>query len=144
MAFGQPAGPPATHRQLEELTALLVAAGHTGYRDARGPMGFTQRQSGGRFTRDEADAYIERLRGDRAGEADALTDPAHPAPDPVERPAGAARPPRVARTIRDVPTDQLAAELRRRGWRVEEPDPPGGAGPGPGGAGRVRARRTDG
>ena len=26
-------------------------------------MGFTQRQAGGRFTRDEADEFIERLQG---------------------------------------------------------------------------------
>ena len=111
MAFGQPAGPPATHRQLEELTALLRAAGHSGFRDARGPMGFSQRQSGGRFTRDEADAFIERLRADTPAAG-------APVPAPARAPL-----PRVARTIRDVPTAQLAAELERRGWSVEAPGP---------------------
>jgi len=116
MAFGQPAGPPATHRQLEELTELLREAGHSDFRDARGPMGFSQRQSGGRFTRDEADAFIERLRGDRPSEGGPVAAPAAPA-----SPAAPARPARVVRTLRDVPTEQLATELARRGWSVEAP-----------------------
>lgn len=108
MAFGQQAGPPATHRQLEELLGLLHDAGHVDFRDARGPMGFTQRQAGGRFTRDEADAFIEQLqeaahRGDGA--------PAAPAP----------RLSAAERALRGVPSDQLAAELQRRGWIVAEP-----------------------
>jgi hypothetical protein len=95
MAFGQPAGPPATHRQLEELTALLQAAGPSDFRDAR-------------------DAFIERLQADRPV-----------AEEPAARPTTTvpARPPRVVRTLRDVPTDQLAAELERRGWTLEAPDP---------------------
>ncbi len=62
MAFGQSSGPPATARQLQELLELLNAAGHSDFRDARGPMGFTQRQAGGKFTRDEADALIAQLQ----------------------------------------------------------------------------------
>ena len=62
MAFGQPTGPPASHRQIQELLELLEAAGHSDFRDARGPMGFTQRQAGGKFTRDEADAFIATLQ----------------------------------------------------------------------------------
>lgn len=61
MAFGQQSGPPATRQQLDELLALLEQAGQAGFRDARGPMGFTQRQAGGRFTRDEAQAFIDEL-----------------------------------------------------------------------------------
>ena len=60
MAFGQQQGPPATGRQVQELLALLQEAGHSDFRDARGPMGFTQRQAGGKFTRAEADALLER------------------------------------------------------------------------------------
>src|SRR3954468_7575120 len=61
MAFGQQSGPPAAPRQVSELLGLLNEAGHTDFRDARGPMGFTQRQAGGKFTRDEAEAFIEQL-----------------------------------------------------------------------------------
>jgi alkylation response protein AidB-like acyl-CoA dehydrogenase len=62
MAFGQSAGPPATGKQLQQLLSLLNGAGHSDFRDARGPMGFTQRQAGGKFTRDEADAFIVAAR----------------------------------------------------------------------------------
>ena len=55
MAFGQQAGPPATTRQVQELTELVHAAGHEGLREARHPLGLSQRQAAGRFTRDEAD-----------------------------------------------------------------------------------------
>ena len=34
MSFGQPSGPPATARQLRDLTTLLKSAGHSGFRDA--------------------------------------------------------------------------------------------------------------
>src|SRR3954452_18570930 len=61
MAFGQAAGPPASRRQVETLGELIRAAGHRDFRDARGPLGLNQRQAGGRFTRDEADALITRL-----------------------------------------------------------------------------------
>ena len=78
MAFGQPSGPPATGKQLQELMQLLNAAGHTDFRDARGPMGFTQRQAGGKFTRDEADAFIAQLQewAEIAEAADAVPEPA--------------------------------------------------------------------
>jgi hypothetical protein len=57
MAFGHQAGPPASRREVQELLTLLQDAGHTDFRDARGPMGFTQRQAAGKFTRDEAAAF---------------------------------------------------------------------------------------
>lgn len=108
MAFGQQSGPPATARQVRELLALLNDAGHTDFRDARGPMGFTQRQAAGKFTRDEADAFIERLQdAQHAGEVAAVA--------PVARVSAAER------RLRAVPTAQLAAELQRRGWVVMEP-----------------------
>jgi hypothetical protein len=47
MAFGQQAGPPASRREVQELLTLLQDAGHSDFRDARGPMGFTQRPSEG-------------------------------------------------------------------------------------------------
>jgi hypothetical protein len=110
MAFGQQQGPPATSRQVQELLALLQEAGHSDFRDARGPMGFTQRQAAGKFTRAEADALIDQL-GDAA---------------PVgEEPVGI---PIWRRSVQDdmlgqIPTERLAIELRRRGWTVREPPP---------------------
>jgi hypothetical protein len=109
MAFGQQAGPPASRREVQELLTLLQDAGHTDFRDARGPMGFTQRQAGGKFTRDEAAAFIAQLR-----ETESLGEPAVPRlPNP-----------RVSATeqvLRRMPTEQLATELQRRGWVVVEP-----------------------
>ncbi len=110
MAFGQHAGPPASARQVQELLALLQESGHTDFRDARGPMGFTQRQAAGKFTRDEAAALIEQLQN------------AEPNPDDA---AGERKPaPRLsaaARALGKVPAQELAAELQRRGWIVIEP-----------------------
>ncbi len=97
MAFGQQSGPPATAKQVQELLGLLHEAGHTDFRDARGPLGFTQRQAAGKFSRDEADAFIDQLQAQATGEPEA--DPA----------------------LRGLPDQQLAAELQRRGWIVVEP-----------------------
>ena len=110
---------------MQELLELLQAAGHEGFRDARGPMGFTQRQGNGKFTRDEAAAYIEQLQ--EAAESGGPAPAAPPADTVAQRAARAPRPGRTARAsagtaaLRDVPSDQLAAELQRRGWVVMEP-----------------------
>jgi hypothetical protein len=111
MAFGQSTGRPATARQVDELLELLNQAGHTDFRDARGPMGFTQRQAGGKFTADEADAFIEQLNdeAERAGASSA------PAVAPSVKLTAADR------AIRQIPDATLAAELQRRGWIVVEP-----------------------
>ncbi|MDH4144758.1 MAG: hypothetical protein OEY23_06250 [Acidimicrobiia bacterium] len=108
MAFGQASGPPATHRQVQQLLDLLVAAGHGGFREARGPLGFTQRQAGGKFTRDEAQAFIDQLES--AAEAGVELR--------VERPSKASA---TELTLRAISSEQLAAELQRRGWAVMEP-----------------------
>ena len=108
MAFGQQSGPLASSRQVQELLALLQAAGHRDFRDARGSMGFTQRQAGGRFTRDEADAFIERLQ-------DTESDPGKPVEVPGWRHSA------QEQLLGRMPAEQLAAELRRRGWMVIEP-----------------------
>jgi hypothetical protein len=115
MAFGQQSGPPASQREVRELLARLQAAGHEGFRDARGPMGFTQRQAGGRFTRDEAAAFIDALQE----AADAGCDPGRP-PVPARR-APAPRETAVEKALRRATPEQLAAELQRRGWAVIEP-----------------------
>ena len=109
MAFGKQTGPPATAKQVQELLGLLQEAGHEDFRDARGPMGFTQRQAGGKFTRDEADAFVAQLQ--EAAESGPGGEP----PAPVERLTAAEQ------ALRKVPTEQLAAELQRRGWVVLEP-----------------------
>lgn len=121
MSFGRPSGPPASRRQLDELLALVHRAGFEDFREARHPLGFTQRQSNGKFTRDEADEFIERLADT---ESDRHPDPPmkQAEPSPTGRVTAAER--RVAaqtRTIAGMPSELLAAELQRRGWAVMEP-----------------------
>ena len=132
MAFGQASGPPASAKQVSELLGLLEEAGHSDFRDARGPMGFTQRQAAGKFTRDEATAFIERLQAEQEahGAAAPAAPAAAPAPTPkapararATGPAPAVRPVLSAaeQALRRIPTEHLAAELQRRGWVVMEP-----------------------
>jgi hypothetical protein len=71
-------------------------------------MGFTQRQAAGRFTRDEAAAFIEWLQ-------DAELDPGKPVEATVWRHSA------QEQLLRRMPAEQLAVELRRRGWTVIEP-----------------------
>lgn len=125
MAFGQQSGPPATAKQVQELLSLLLAAGHADFRDARGPMGFTQRQAGGKFSRDEADAFIAQLQqeaehAEAMGTAAAATEPtpAAPAPRIAARPKAKAS---ADSALAKVPSEALAAELQSRGWIVVEP-----------------------
>jgi len=136
MAFGQSSGPPATGQQIRTLLELLETAGHSDFRDARGPMGFTQRQAGGKFTRDEADAFIEQLETEIHGDGPPEgsrppTRSAAPASKIVPRPQEPA--PKQPRSmpakktaasnvdLTEVPVEALAAELQRRGWVVLEP-----------------------
>jgi hypothetical protein len=79
-------------------------------------MGFTQRQAGGRFTRDEADDYIHRLQS-------AESDPGKP----VE--AQGRRHNAQEQLLGRMPAEQLAAELHRRGWMAIEPLSPRGEEP---------------
>lgn len=148
MAFGQSSGPPATGKQLNELLELLEASGHSDFRDARGPMGFTQRQAGGKFTRDEADAFIEQLQSELYGDgppagstppaARRATPPSSKiVPRPTSNSSAAKRSPSPKRVspakrsspkpssseaiLEDISSEDLAAELQRRGWVVLEP-----------------------
>jgi hypothetical protein len=109
MAFGQSSGPAAGQRLVNELLELLDAAGHSDFRDARGPMGFTQRQAAGKFTVGEAEAFIEELQeAQHRGEIpDASSAPEELSP--------------AEEAIRSIPDAPLAAELQRRGWIVVEP-----------------------
>jgi len=113
VSFGQQAGPPATAKQVQYLLSLVQKAGYAGFRDARGPLQLNQRQGGGKFTRDEASALIERLLGE-SGEGD-------DEPAPAPSPKAAAAPKKVAATIREVPVERLVAELERRGYTVTPP-----------------------
>lgn len=114
MAFGQSAGPQASARQVQELLALLQQAGYAGFRDARGPLGFNQRQGGGKFTRDEAEAFIDRLQLESDAGDGSNGRPPGPEPTPVRMAA-------AGKVLQTMPAGDLAAELRRRGWTVSEP-----------------------
>ena len=92
-------------------------------------MGFTQRQAGGKFTSSEADEFIERLQIEIHGggpPAGSHSPPPTRAPKPaVAKAAPRARtsrrpgtPPETATPLSDVPVEELAAELQRRGWIV--------------------------
>ena len=121
MAFGQQSGPPATAQQVRQLTELVQAAGHTDFRDARGPLGLTQRQAGGKFTRDEADQLIARLESEADQGADAP-----PSDEPAPQVATSSdrydrREAQRLAALRQMPDEALAAELQRRGWVVMEP-----------------------
>ena len=114
MAFGQITGPPATARQMRELTELLGTAGHDGFRDARGPMGFSQRQAGGKFTCGEAQAFIDQLETAAANGGEPASPPQRQAPLAVRvDPAG--------RALRAASDEQLLDEVRRRGLTMPLP-----------------------
>ena len=98
---------------MAELLSLLHDEGFDGYRDARGPMGFTQRQGNGKFTADEAEEYIAQL----LERAEHRVDVASVAPQPPPRP----RPSAAERALRDATDEALAAELQRRGWSTSPP-----------------------
>jgi hypothetical protein len=112
MAFGQQSGPPATGKQIQYLESLVRKAGHDGFRDARGPLGLTQRQAGGKFTRDEASALIDQLLQIDADPA-AISMQEQRAEQQLEL--------QRVQAIQGMPADLLADELRRRGWTVQEP-----------------------
>jgi hypothetical protein len=90
--------------------ALVQEAGHADFRDARGPLGFNQRQAAGRFTSDEVAEVIERLEN-AADDAEATS----PQPGTSRRLSA------LEQALRAMPSEQLAAELQRRGWMVLEP-----------------------
>jgi hypothetical protein len=118
MAFGQQSGPPATAKQVQYLEALVHKAGHSGFRDARGPLGLTQRQAGGRFTRDEASTLIDLLlQADPGHESPIGAGPASMDAHRAEEQLEAER----VQALRGMPATLLADELRRRGWAVDEP-----------------------
>jgi hypothetical protein len=110
MAFGQQSGPPASHKQVEQLTELLRDAGYDSLREARHPFDLTQRQAGGKFTRDEADELIATLQS-----AENALEPTQAEFVQTERVARK-RSDKVAEALAAIPDDALADELTRRGW----------------------------
>ena len=130
MAFGQSAGPAASHWQTAELLELLQNAGHADFKDARGPMGFNQRQAAGRFTADEAQELIDQLQqaeyeADQQAEAPAADEPEPEAPkaQAEAKPKGMTDEERaeMERAVRSASTKSLVLEVRRRGWIVTKP-----------------------
>ena len=121
MAFGQSPGPPATAQQMRKLESLIWAAGHVSFREARGPLGLTQRQAAGKFTRTEADELIALLEAE-VGESEAAS-PAAPVPvtATAAHPAAKARAKPTRNNLASISSDLLAAELQSRGWVVMEP-----------------------
>lgn len=111
MAFGQAAGPPASAQQMRRLLELIEAAGHSDFRDARGPLQLNQRQAAGRFTRQEADDFITQLEAEVDGQ-----DAPVAAPNVISPKLSAAQ-----QKLQAIPDAVLAAELQRRGWIVVEP-----------------------
>jgi len=122
MSFGRQSGPPASARQVDYLKALVEKAGHGDLRSARHPLGLTQRQAGGKFTRSEASALIDRLVNGDAGDGGGEDEHAGSAVLDGGPDAAAERLEHEQATIlRGVPAGLLAAELERRGWQVTSP-----------------------
>jgi len=116
MAFGQHSGPPASAKQIQEITDLLAGAGYDSLREARHIYGLTQRQAGGRFTRAEADELIARLlAGEGELDVDRAVEVMAASADGAERAARRAAA-KQAELVASLPDELLADELTRRGW----------------------------
>ena len=118
MSFGQSA-PPASHKQVQYLLSLVQKAGHSDFRDARGPLGLTQRQAGGKFSRTEASALIDQLLAASDGDD---TDAGPSLAGLGERVSAADRlAAERASLLVGIPAGLLATELERRGWQAIPP-----------------------
>lgn len=91
-------------------------------------MGFTQRQAGGKFTRDEADTFISQLETEAEFDS-VIAEAVNPTPAPTvtPRPKKSSKAAAAAVSAADdhdlagASDSRLAAELQRRGWVVMEP-----------------------
>jgi hypothetical protein len=102
-------GPPASPKQISYLLVLLEKAGYASFRDARTPLGLTQRQGSGKFSVAEASALIDRLVNGEAPSVDeAVQD---------ERILQS-----QATLLRGIPAQLMADELAQRGWTVAPPE----------------------
>ena len=123
MAFGQPSGPPASPRQIDQLAEMLQRAGFSSFREARHPYGLNQRQAAGRFTIAEAEELAERLTAAEtvqassgAAEKPSVAEEPAVAAAPTAPPAARPREERRAQLLEPFGDAVLAAELERRGW----------------------------
>jgi hypothetical protein len=98
---------------MKQLTQLLDSAGHSDFRDARGPLQLTQRQAAGKFTRDEAEELILRLEEE--------LESGSPSVVPATATAIDQKKSAQAKALTKVPSQLLASELQSRGWVVLEP-----------------------
>jgi len=126
MAFGQQTGPPASARQVEEITQLLEQAGYDSFREARHIFGLTQRQASGKFTQGEAVELIERLQAEPSEPPESSRSSESSESSESARDAGAERSARrqadrQAELLVTIPAEVLADELVRRGWMCMPP-----------------------
>lgn len=96
-------------------------------------MGFNQRQAGGKFTTEEADAFIDQLQTAEhqaataeSGDRESGTQESVSSPPPPETAAPTAAPTvesmtEAERAVRTASTKSLVLEVRRRGWTVTKP-----------------------
>lgn len=120
MAFGQTA-PPATAKQVQYLLSLVQKAGHSDFRDARGPLGLTQRQASGKFSRNEASTLIDQLLAGGDDES-STSEPGASLVGFGERVSAADRlEGERIELLRGMPAGLLSSELERRGWQVTPP-----------------------
>ena len=115
MAFGQTAGPPAPARRVAELAGLLEAKGFGSFKEARHPIGLTQRQAAGKFTTAEVDELIDRLEAE-SDEATASGSPEPGAGGAAETPDQRRRRERDEETAVGLDAAVMATELVNRGW----------------------------
>ena len=127
MTFGQSA-PTASPKQIAYLLSLVKQAGHDGFRDGRGPLGLTQRQAAGKFSKSEASTLIDLLLN---GEASGDDIGGRNESGRNESGSTAISGERISATerlaldradlLRGMPAELLAGELERRGWGVSAP-----------------------
>ena len=123
MAFGQQTGPPASARQVEEITQLLEQAGYDSFREARHIFGLTQRQASGKFTQGEAVELIERLQAEPSEppEPSRSSESSESARDAGAERSARRQADRQAELLVTIPAEVLADELVRRGWMCMPP-----------------------
>ena len=125
MSFGQSA-PSASPKQIAYLLSLVKQAGHDGFRDGRGPLGLTQRQAAGKFSKSEASTLIDLLlngeaNGDGGGHERGGADSGATAISGERISATERLALDRADLLRGMPAELLAGELERRGWAVSAP-----------------------